>query len=320
MEMSFANVAATAAAIGATFGLVVAVAKLQSQRQISLTRVLPKYLETMLPKRSAKSSAKLAANFKRPVTTFAAGISGSLVKSIATRIADRLVGNRYRQWLRQRLQSAGTLGQESLVAITVNKVIAAGCGVLLGFGLFYRGVADGLIAMLFFGVIGFVFPDLLLLKRARSRSARMERELPDVIDLMRICLLAGLGFENSCARISVAMDGPLAEEFGLLALSVQVGKSRLQALTEWLERSESLALRQFIGALMQVELLGVSMNVALAEIAREARETRKSLLREKSQKMAVHILMPLLFCFMPVMLLIVLGPAMADLVAVLGSL
>jgi tight adherence protein C len=118
----------------------------------------------------------------------------------------------------------------------------------------------------------------------------------------------------------VALDGPLAEEIGSLNLAVRLGKSRLQALAELLERSESKQLGQVIGALMQVERLGVSVNAALTELARESREIRRANLREKGQKVAVKILMPLLFCFLPAMMIIVLGPALVDLVTVLGSL
>ena len=232
----------------------------------------------------------------------------------------RAATNRYQEWLNFKLAAAGRLGSQAQVTLWGNKAILALTGLCLGFSMFYRGIANGTLAITLGALIGFAIPDVALLVKTKERASGIEKQLPDVIDLLRLCLLAGLSFESSAARISVAMDGPLAEEFAALSLSVRLGKSRLQALAELLERTESQQFGQVIGALIQVERAGVSLNKTLAELARESREIRISKMREKGQKVGVKILMPLLFCLLPAMMIIVLGPALADLVTVFASI
>ena len=301
------------------FGLVAAIAKLLSLRRQRAMRLVAKYFGAEeRPAKSRLSNAAITANFRVPKSLQNA--SARIGERMAAWFTGRAVTNRYQLWLAAKLASAGRFGNEPVRILWGNKVVASAIGLLAGFVLFYRGIADGVFAIFIGALAGFLFPDFSLIKLARERTSQIEKQLPDVVDLMRLCLLAGLSFEATTGRISVAIDGPLAEEFGGLNLAIRLGKSRLQALSELLARTESKDLERVIGALMQVERLGVSMNATLTEIAREGRETRRAKLRENGQKVAVKILMPLLFCFLPAMMIIVLGPAMVDLVTVLGSL
>jgi tight adherence protein C len=303
----------------AVFALVTTISKLLSLRRQSLLGLVNKFAPTAArsPLASAGSS-KFVAKFGIPKSVLQS--TGKLGERLSLWVARRAVTNRYQNWLAAKLQSTGSYGTEAIFAVWGSKIVSSIIGLLAGFALIYRGFADALLATLIGALAGFVLPDISLLMKARKRTNEIEKQLPDVVDLMRLCLLAGLSFEATTARISVALDGPLAEEIGSLNLAVRLGKSRLQALAELMERSESKQLRQVIGALMQVERLGVSVNAALNELARESREVRRANLREKGQKVAVKILMPLLFCFLPAMMIIVLGPALVDLVTVLGSL
>jgi tight adherence protein C len=303
----------------AVFAFVATLSKLISLRNRNALQLVAKFA----PARATLSpdgidSSRFAAKFALSKTIRQS--SGKLGERLSTWFGNRAITNRYQMWLAAKLKASGSFGTEARNALWGNKIVASIVGLLAGFALVYRGIADALLATIVGALVGFVLPDLSLIRKARQRTALIERQLPDVVDLMRLCLLAGLSFEATTARISVALDGPLAEEMASLNLSVRLGKSRLQALAELADRSESKQLRQVIGALMQVEKLGVSVNAALTELARESREIRRANLREKGQKIAVKILMPLLFCFLPAMMIIVLGPAMVDLVTVLGSL
>ena len=301
------------------FAFVTTISRVLSLRRHSALGLVNKFAPTSARSSSESAgSSKFAANFRLPKSVLQS--TGKLGERLSLWFSRRAVANRYQVWLADKLKSAGSFGPDALFALWGSKIVASIIGLLAGFALIYRGLADALLATVIGALAGFVLPDVSLIRKARKRTDEIEKQLPDVVDLMRLCLLAGLSFEATTARISVALDGPLAEEIGSLNLAVRLGKSRLQALAELLERSESKQLGQVIGALMQVERLGVSVNAALTELARESREIRRANLREKGQKVAVKILMPLLLCFLPAMMIIVLGPALVDLVTVLGSL
>ena len=310
-------IAVVSAAVVFTF--VTNISRILSLRRHSALGLVNKFAPTAAsPTSESARSGRYAANFGLPKSVLQS--AGKLGERLSLWFSRRAVTNRYQNWLAAKLQSSGSYGPDAIFTFWGSKIVSSIIGLLTGFALIYRGLADALLATVIGALAGFVLPDVSLIRKARKRADEIEKQLPDVVDLMRLCLLAGLSFEATTARISVALDGPLAEEIGSLNLAVRLGKSRLQALAELMERSESKQLRQVIGALMQVERLGVSINAALTELARESREIRRANLREKGQKVAVKILMPLLFCFLPAMMIIVLGPALVDLVTVLGSL
>jgi tight adherence protein C len=301
------------------FAFVTTMAMILSLRRQSALGLVTKFAPTAARSTSQSAGAgKFAANFGLPKSVLQS--TDKLGERLSLWFASRAVANRYQVWLAAKLKSTGSYGPDAIFALWGSKIVYSIIGLLAGLALIYRGLADALTATVIGALAGFVLPDVSLIRKARKRTNEIEKQLPDVVDLMRLCLLAGLSFEATTARISVSLDGPLAEEIGSLNLAVRLGKSRLQALAELLDRSESKQLGQVIAALMLVERLGVSVNEALTELARESREIRRAKLREMGQKVAVKILMPLLFCFLPAMMIIVLGPALVDLVKVLGSL
>ncbi|MEI6590958.1 MAG: type II secretion system F family protein, partial [Actinomycetes bacterium] len=211
----------------------------------------------------------------------------------------------------------GTLALDSLI---VRKMLFAGIGLGIGFLMFGRGISVGLASVLILTLVGFFVPDLLLISTGQNRLVAIDRGLPDAIDLLALCVESGLSFEAAASRVSINLDGPVAEEFGALLGEIQLGKSRGEALTAMSERTKSVGLARFTSAMLQVDRLGIPVATVLQEQAREMRKARKDLAREQAQKVTVKILAPLMVCLLPAVFIVVIGPALVSLFTGLGSL
>ena len=240
--------------------------------------------------------------------------------SLFLRIAQLVTRGRYLIWLQDKLAEAGLRGQIALSAQLVKKVTYAVVGAILGFAFLTRGLELGVPFILILTVVGFLVPDLMIVSQGQKRVEATELALPDAIELLNLCVESGLSFENAIARVSVSLDGPVAEEFGGLIADIQLGKSRIEALSQLAERTKSKGLKQFVGSLLQVDRLGVPISGVLSEQASEMRAIRKDRAREQGQKVTIKILMPLMFCFLPAMFMIVLGPAIVQLVKTMSLL
>jgi len=240
--------------------------------------------------------------------------------SLFLKIGRRLLTPRYERWLIEKLESAGQFGALALSTVLTKKITFAVVGVMFGLLFVSKGLAAGLAAMAFFAVLGFLVPDLLLISDGQKRDQEMERGLPDAIDLLNLCVESGLSFEAAIARVSVSMNGPVAEEFGALVSQIQLGKSRVEGMSALAERTKSKGLQRFVSALLQVDQLGMPISGVLAEQAQEMRAIRKDRAREQGQKVTIKILMPLMLCFLPAMFIIVLGPAVVQLATAMGQL
>jgi tight adherence protein C len=240
--------------------------------------------------------------------------------SLFLKIGRRLLTPRYERWLIEKLESAGQFGALALSTVLTKKITFAVVGIMFGLLFVSKGLAAGLAAMALFAVLGFLVPDLLLISDGQKRDQEMERGLPDAIDLLNLCVESGLSFEAAIARVSVSMNGPVAEEFGALVSQIQLGKSRVEGMSALAERTKSKGLQRFVSALLQVDQLGMPISGVLAEQAQEMRAIRKDRAREQGQKVTIKILMPLMLCFLPAMFIIVLGPAVVQLATAMGQL
>jgi tight adherence protein C len=234
--------------------------------------------------------------------------------SFLAQLGANLVNNKYRIWLVQTLARAGQRGPDALSALLAKKVTYAIIGAAFGLLFLSQGIVTGLIAIVLVTAAGFGLPDLLTVSEGQTRDQNMEFALPDAIDLLNLCVESGLSFENALARVSVGLNGPVAEEFGALINEMQLGKSRIEAMTALAETTRSKGLQRFITSLLQVDRLGVPISGVLSEQAAEMRAQRKDKAREQGQKVTIKILMPLMFCFLPAMFVVILGPAVWQLV------
>jgi tight adherence protein C len=158
------------------------------------------------------------------------------------------------------------------------------------------------------GAVGFFLPDLLLYNAGMKRQLLIRAALPDALDMLTVCVEAGLGFDAGLAQVARNTSGPLAAEFGRALQEMQIGKSRAQALRHMADRTTVQELRTFAGALVQAGVLGIPIAGVLREQAAEMRLRRRQRAEEKAQKVSVKILFPLVGCLFPALFVIVMGP------------
>lgn len=219
----------------------------------------------------------------------------------------------YREWLLARIRAGGNHSRDALDQTLNQKALYAAFGIVLGLMFFSKSVNDGITYMLAFTLFGYFVPDILLINTAQKRQIAIGKSLPDAIDLLALCVDSGLTFEQSASRVSLGLDGPVAEEFGALLGEMQLGNSRSEAVNLLISRSKNEGLIRFLTALQQVDRLGIPLSSVLQEQAKEMRAHRKDAAREQAQKVTVKILMPLMFCFLPAVFIVVIGPAIVGL-------
>jgi tight adherence protein C len=191
------------------------------------------------------------------------------------------------------------------------KVMGAITGVGLGWlsaaalgreGLMYWSV------ILVMGGIGALLPGAMLDLKARSRQELIRRALPDTMDLLTISVEAGLGFDAALAQVVRSTDGPLAQEVARMLQEMQVGVARADALRNVSSRNDVDELKGFVLAMVQAEQFGVSIAKVLRSQAGQLRTKRRQRAEERAMKVPVKILFPLIFCILPAMFVVLLGP------------
>ena len=167
--------------------------------------------------------------------------------------------------------------------------------------------------------IGFLAVRIATAKKVR-RGGQISKALPEALDLLRLCIDAGLGLDAALSRVSLAVSGPLAEELGALVTQARLGGSRSKVIAKQLQSIASPPYRRFLRAIEQAETLGVRISQVVDQLAQDARSEQKDSAREQAQKVTVKILMPLMLCFLPAVFIVVLGPALVQLVKALSLL
>jgi len=163
-------------------------------------------------------------------------------------------------------------------------------------------------------VVSYFLPDLLLQSRGQKRSQQVALELPDTLDQMTIAVEAGLGFDSAMARAGRNGKGPLAEELVRTLQDIQVGQSRRHAYEALAARTAVPDLRKFVRAIIQADMYGISVSDVLRTQAAEMRMKRRQRAEEKAMQIPVKVIFPLMLCILPVLFIVLLGPAAIDIV------
>jgi tight adherence protein C len=234
------------------------------------------------------------------------------LRARALRIGRRLSGSDTAERIRRRLDAAGNPRGWSVDRVVSGKVLCAVLGLVFGvLAATVLGAAFLTGALLVIGgvVLGFFAPDLYLYQRAYDRSERLQRELPDAIDLMTISVEAGLGFDAAVQQVATKTEGPLADEFLRVLREMQLGQGRSEALRGLAERCGVDDVRTFVSAMIQADSFGIPVAQVLRVQSSEIRVKRRQRAETKAQQVPVKITVPLIFFILPCLFIPVMGPA-----------
>jgi tight adherence protein C len=157
--------------------------------------------------------------------------------------------------------------------------------------------------------IGFLYPQIWLNSKIRSRQAAIIKALPDALDLLTICVEAGLGFDAAMQRVSEKWDDPLSQEFGRVIREIGLGRARRDGLRDMADRMEVPDVTSFVAAIIQTEQLGVSIAKVLRIQSDQMRVKRRQRAEEKAHQAPIKMLFPLVFLIFPTIYIVLLGPA-----------
>jgi tight adherence protein C len=224
-----------------------------------------------------------------------------------------------REGIRRKLVMAGSPFGWDADRVLVAKVACLTAGMALGLlFLVLTGIAWPLrvVGFLAISLLGYWLPNIVLTNAVQRRQNEVRNALPDSIDLLTICVEAGLGFDAALAHVSRNTSGPLADEFYRTLQEVQLGRSRNEAMRNLAARSNVPELRAFILAMVQADIFGVSVANVLRVQAKEMRLKRRQLAEERAMKVPIKVLFPVLFCIFPALFVVILGPAIMRIVDV----
>ena len=216
--------------------------------------------------------------------------------------------------IQHRLDLAGNPSSWSPERVLAVKGMGVVAGALLGLmtGAKHNPGLAILLALIF-AAVGLFAPDLIVRNLGEKRQIDLQRQLPDAMDMLLVCVEAGMGFDAAVARVSRNSSGPVAEEFARVLQEMQFGMSRTEALRALVARTDVVELRAFVAAMVQSSELGISIGDVLREQAHQMRIRRRQRAEEKAQKLQVKLLMPLITCLLPAIFVVVLGPAVIHL-------
>lgn len=184
----------------------------------------------------------------------------------------------------------------------------------LGFFLFFIATkqtplnAIGLTAA--FTALGYFLPALQLRSQITRRQNNIIKALPDALDLLTICVEAGLGFDAAMGKVYEKWDNDLSTAFGRVLQEIQLGKIRREALRDMSTRMEVPDITSFTAAIIQADQLGVSIAKILRIQSDQMRVKRRQRAQEKAQQAPVKMLLPMVFLIFPSIWIVLLGPAL----------
>jgi tight adherence protein C len=214
--------------------------------------------------------------------------------------------------LRQKLDRAGNPTGWTVDRVVAMKVVGFGVGLLgsiiltavLGLSLMPRVVVTVAASM-----TGYVAVNAWLYQRAHDRAEKMQKGLPDALDLLTISVEAGLGFDAALSQVARNTDGPISEEFARVITEMQIGMGRSQAMRSLGGRTKLPELRGFANAMVQADAFGIPVGQVLRVQSNEMRLKRRQHAEEKANKVPVKMMVPLIFFILPTLFIAVLGPA-----------
>jgi tight adherence protein C len=211
------------------------------------------------------------------------------------------------------LELAGNPGRLDASSFLALRFVVAGAfgGLLFLVFLFSKTwpVSRELLFTVLFTVLGFFFPQLWLKSKIDNRQKEIRKAMPDALDLLTICVEAGLGFDAAMSKVNEKWDNQLSMALGRAIREIQLGKLRREALRDMSDRIGIPEMTSFVAALIQSEQLGVSMAKVLRIQSDQMRVKRRQRAEEEARKAPLKMLFPMGLFIFPALMIVLLTPA-----------
>jgi len=242
-------------------------------------------------------------------------------KSLAESVS-RFTSHSLRKAIEEKMSMAGGFGKLSVDEfVLLGGFLSATLAVLVGALLFMKHMPLNKIMgfSILTSMVGLIVPLIMLNQKIANRKLSIQKDLPDVLDLLTVSVEAGLGFDGALGKLTEKMKGVLVEEFNRVLQEIRMGVSRRDALATLGKRCDVPDLSLFTTSLIQADQLGVSIGNVLRVQSVSMREKRKQRAEEKAMKAPIKMMLPLVLFIFPTIFIVLLGPAMIQIVKTLGS-
>jgi tight adherence protein C len=233
------------------------------------------------------------------------------VVSVVGMIGRRITPIDMRKRIEKKLVLAGNppgWDAEKVAAFKVIGFVAGGFLAVLVTRVAHLSGMLSLTAIALFAFLGYMLPGTTLGQKAAGRQEAIRKALPDTMDLLTISVEAGLGFDAALAQVVHNVPGPLSDEISRLLQEMQLGISRVDAFRSLADRTDVEELRGFVLAMIQADIFGVSISGVLRAQAKDLRVKRRQRAERKAMTSPLKLLFPLIFCVLPALFVVVLGP------------
>lgn len=251
---------------------------------------------------------------------FSQRVLAPMFERVARFISNR-TPSRVQEQLQRRIAQAGhPFTATRFVGMQFTASALAGLvGLILVSGQIESKPAVALMMVLLFAVIGWRFPDFMLSRLITIRREKIDRALPDVLDLLSVSVEAGLGLDGAVQKVGEKFPEPTSGEFRELLKAIRLGTPRADALRGLADRTGVPDMRTFTAAIIQAEQLGVSISRVLKAQSEALRVKRKQKIEEKAMALPVKMLFPLILFIFPTIFIVVLGPIMIQIIETMSK-
>jgi len=250
------------------------------------------------------------------------------LQTLLEALGERITGERTREMKKteELLVHAGFRHPNAMpIFFAIRLLLAAGLGAATLLLATTRGLQTTQIALFTAvgGLSGWLLPIFFMRVRRDRRQKELQRGLPDALDLLVVCVEAGLGLNQALVRVSEEVDRiskDLSEELMIVTLQIRAGTPRPDALRNLAERTGLEDVRSLVGMLIQTDRFGTSVGKSLRIHAETLRDKRRQRAEEAAAKLSIKMLFPLVFLIFPAIFVVLLGPAVFQLMEVFGGL
>lgn len=273
----------------------------QDDNKDPLADILEQYGDRELP--TSLEEVEMSIGMKeRVIEPFLKGVAGIVI---------RLTPQKQLETVAQKLELAGMTTDPSQFFIRriVLTVLFAVAGGIVAVQILEETFQTSMMFFVGGAAMGYYLPMSQLNTKIQRRQESILRALPDALDLLVICVEAGLGFDMAMGKVYEKWDNELALAFGRVLREIQLGKLRRDALRDMAQRMDVPDVTTFVAAIVQADQLGVGMSQVLRIQSEQMRVKRRQRAQEKAQQAPVKMLIPMVFLIFPSIFIVLLGPA-----------